>query len=182
MSRFDYRRVLRAGVVAGALLAVGIWIVEEEEPPRVASPPPAEFVVYDERPALSSVLQPGALPSLQGIIAGSGGAPGVAILAALGSGPSMVPEGELFNEDLRVERVRPDGVLLRRLSDNAAVALTLDPSAENELPTPAAGLQPPGPVEALPASRVSAPVDASGPPPGPGLTGPALPGPVSGAE
>ena len=70
MSRFDYRRVLRAGVVAGALLAVGIWIVDEEEAPRVASPPVAEFVAYDERPALSSVLQPGALPSLQGIIAG----------------------------------------------------------------------------------------------------------------
>ena len=150
MSRFDYRRVLRVGVVAGALLAVGIWIVEEEVVPQVASPPPAEFVAYDERPALSSVLQPGALPSLQGIIAGSGGAPGVAILAALGSGPSLVPEGELFNEDLRVERVRPDGVLLRRLSDNASVALILEPSAENALPTPSAGLQPPGP--ALPGS------------------------------
>ena len=150
MSRFDYRRVLRVGVVAGALLAVGIWIVEEEVVPQVASPPPAEFVVYDERPALYSALQPGALPSLQGIIAGSGGAPGVAILAALGSGPSMVPEGELFNEDLRVERVRPDGVLLRRLSDNASVALILEPSAENALPMPSAGLQPPGP--ALPGS------------------------------
>lgn len=148
MSRFDYRRVLRVGVVAGALLAVGIWIVEEEVP-QVASPP-AEFVVYDERPALYSALQPGALPSLQGIIAGSDGAPGVAILAALVSGPSLVPEGELFNEDLRVERVRPDGVLLRRLSDNASVALILEPSAENALPTPSAGLQPPGP--ALPGS------------------------------
>ena len=121
MSRFDYRRVLRVGVVAGALLAVGIWIVEEEVVPQVASPPPAE-------------------------------------------------------------RVQPDGVLLRRLSDNAPVVLTLDPSAENELPTPAAGLQPPGPDETPPAGRVSAPVDASGPPPGPGLTGPALPGPVSGGE
>ena len=150
MSRFDYRRVLRVGVVAGALLAVGIWIVEEEVVPQVASPPPAEFVVYDERPALYSALQPGALPSLQGIIAGSGGAPGVAILAALVSGPSLVPEGELFNEDLRVERVRPDGVLLRRLSDNASVALILEPSAENALPMPSAGLQPPGP--ALPGS------------------------------
>ena len=150
MSRFDYRRVLRVGVVAGALLAVGIWIVEEEVVPQVASPPPAEFVVYDERPALYSALQPGALPSLQGIIAGSDGAPGVAILAALGSGPSLVPEGELFNEDLRVERVRPDGVLLRRLSDNASVALILEPSAENALPMPSAGLQPPGP--ALPGS------------------------------
>lgn len=148
MSRFDYRRVLRVGVVAGALLAVGIWIVEEEVP-QVASPP-AEFVVYDERPALYSALQPGALPSLQGIIAGSDGAPGVAILAALVSGPSLVPEGELFNEDLRVERVRPDGVLLRRLSDNASVALILEPSAENALPMPSAGLQPPGP--ALPGS------------------------------
>jgi len=148
MSRFDYRRVLRVGVVAGALLAVGIWIVEEEVP-QVASPP-AEFVVYDERPALYSALQPGALPSLQGIIAGSEGAPGVAILAALVSGPSLVPEGELFNEDLRVERVRPDGVLLRRLSDNASVALILEPSAENALPMPSAGLQPPGP--ALPGS------------------------------
>ncbi|MBL0283411.1 MAG: hypothetical protein IPQ01_05605 [Zoogloea sp.] len=150
MSRFDYRRVLRVGVVAGALLAVGIWIVEEEVVPQVASPPPAEFVVYDERPALYSALQPGALPSLQGIIAGSDGAPGVAILAALVSGPSLVPEGELFNEDLRVERVRPDGVLLRRLSDNASVALILEPSAENALPMPSAGLQPPGP--ALPGS------------------------------
>jgi hypothetical protein len=150
MSRFDYRRVLRVGVVAGALLAVGIWIVEEEVVPQVASPPPAEFVVYDERPALYSALQPGALPSLQGIIAGSEGAPGVAILAALVSGPSLVPEGELFNEDLRVERVRPDGVLLRRLSDNASVALILEPSAENALPMPSAGLQPPGP--ALPGS------------------------------
>ncbi len=148
MSRFDYRRVLRVGVVAGALLAVGIWIVEEEVP-QVA-PRPAEFVVYDERPALYSALQPGALPSLQGIIAGSEGAPGVAILAALVSGPSLVPEGELFNEDLRVERVRPDGVLLRRLSDNASVALILEPSAENALPMPSAGLQPPGP--ALPGS------------------------------
>ena len=148
MSRFDYRRVLRVGVVAGALLAVGIWIVEEEVP-QVASPP-AEFVAYDERPALYSALQPGALPSLQGIIAGSDGAPGVAILAALVSGPSLVPEGELFNEDLRVERVRPDGVLLRRLSDNASVALILEPSAENALPMPSAGLQPPGP--ALPGS------------------------------
>ena len=49
----------------------------------------------------------------KGPIALSGSiATGDAILAALGSGPSMVPEGELFNEDLRVERVRPDGVLL----------------------------------------------------------------------
>ena len=150
MSRFDYRRVLRVGVVAGALLAVGIWTVDEEEPPRVASPPPAEFVVYDERPALSGVLQPGALPSLQGIIAGSEGAPGVAILAALVSGPSLVPEGELFNEDLRVERVRPDGVLLRRFPITAPVARTLERPAETALPLPWAGLQPPGP--ALPGS------------------------------
>ena len=111
----------------------------------------------------------------------------------------LVPEGAAFNDDLRVERVMPDRVVLRQRSSGAPIVLPLslmpgdvpvspgmepgrgsDPQWRDEIPAPPMERAPSATAEALPAERVPPPVDASGPPPGSGLTAPALPGPGAG--
>ena len=68
---------------------------------------------------------PAPAPALQGVIAGSGSAPPVALLAEAGKRPVLVPEGASFGEDIRVERVMPDHVVLRRKGDSLPIALPL---------------------------------------------------------
>lgn len=51
--------------------------------------------------------------------------PGVAILAEVGKQPQLVQEGAPYNDDIRVERVLPDHVVLRRKGDSLPIALPL---------------------------------------------------------
>lgn len=133
--------------------------------------------------------------TLQGVIAGSGSAPPVALLAEAGKRPVLVAEGSSFGEDIRVERVLPDRAVLRWRGSNAPIVVRLSPaggsdgpatnqassSAPDNLPQPPADAVAPRRDDALPAERVPAPSDASGLPPGPSLTGPALSGPAPGS-
>jgi hypothetical protein len=189
MNGFDFKRLQRILLGVGVLAVAGLWIGEEMGLILVA-PPPAPHVVEQRQAEAPAGLV------LQGVIAGNDSAPGVAILAEAGKRPVLVPEGASFNEDLQVDRVLADRVILRQRGIATPIVLHLAPmsggeaippamsTSRNELPIgrdeipPAPADRAPGtPIEALPANRVPAPSDASGPPPGPGLTGPALPGP-----
>ena len=132
--------------------------------PAQATPPPA--------PAAP-------VPALQGVIAGAGAA-AVAVLAEAGKAPLLVPEGGFYSSEFRVEQVQPDHVVLRRQSDGSLITLVpgAAPAAPDEAPAAPTLATPIGDLPLQP--PVPAALDASGPPPGPGLTGPALPGPVSG--
>lgn len=132
--------------------------------PAQATPPPA--------PAAPA-------PALQGVVTGAGSA-AVAVLAEPGKAPLLVPEGGLYSSEFRVEQVQPDHVVLRRQSDGTLITLVpgTTPAAPGEAPAAPALVTPIGELPLQP--PVPAAIDASGPPPGPGLTGPALPGPVSG--
>lgn len=118
-------------------------------------------------------------PALQGVITGAGAA-AVAVLVEAGKAPLPVPEGSLYSSEFRVERVQPDHVVLRRQSDGTLITLVpgATPAAPGEAPAEPTLVTPIGELPLQP--PVPAAMDASGPPPGPGLTGPALPGPVSG--
>ena len=61
--------------------------------------------------------------TLQGVIAGSGSAPPVALLAEAGKRPVLVAEGSSFGEDIRVERVLPDRAVLRWRGSNAPIVV-----------------------------------------------------------
>lgn len=193
MNGFDFNRVPRILLTLGVITVAGLWIAEEAGLLEIAPPAGAH-------PADLPLAIP--LPTrivLQGVIAGDRSTPGVAILAEAGRRPVLVPEGAAFNDDLRVERVLPDRVVLRQRSSGAPIVLPLslmpgdvpvgpgmetgrgaDPQWRDEIPPPPAERAPSATVEALPAERMPPPVDASGPPPGSGLTGPALPGPSAG--
>lgn len=174
MNRFGSPcRLLLLMAVAGSVTGCS----SRDEP---VPPPPRESMAG---PAPAQPTTPTALaapvPALQGVIAGARSAP-VAVLAEAGKAPLLVPEGGFYNAELRVEQVLSDRAVLRRQSDNGAITLMLGaaPAALGEaLATPAPATS----VDELPLQPpVPAAIDASGPPPGPGLTGPALPGPVSG--
>lgn len=190
MNGFDFKRLQKILLSIGVLVVAGLWIGEETGWILVASPRPPGVV------EASRVDAPAGL-ELQGVIAGNDSAPGVAILAEAGKRPVLVPEGASFNEDLQVDRVMADRVILRQRGAAAPIVLHLTPMAGGEAMAPAMNNTrnalpiehdeiPPAPAdrapgaqrEALPANRVPAPSDASGPPPGPGLIGPALPGPT----
>lgn len=194
MNGFNFSRLPRILLTLGVMTVAGLWIAEEVGLLEVAEP-------ADARSADLPLATP--LPVrvvLQGVIAGDRNTPGVAILAEAGRRPVLVPEGAAFSEDLRVERVMPDRVVLRQRSSGAPIVLPLslmpgdvpispgmemgratDPQWRDEIPpppplerTPSAAFEP------LPTDRVAPAVDASGPPPGSALTGPALPGPAAG--
>ncbi len=193
MNGFDFSRLPRILLTVGVIAVAGLWIAEEAGLLEVAPP-------LDARSADLPLATP--LPVrvvLQGVIAGDRNTPGVAILAEVGRRPVLVPEGAAFSEDLRVERVMPDRVVLRQRSSGAPIVLPLslmpgdipvspgmeagrasDPQWRDEIPPPPLERASSAPVEPLPTDRVPPAVDASGPPPGSGLTGPALPGPAAG--
>lgn len=193
MKWFDYDHIQRIVVFAGLAVVLGLWAAEDAGLLPVAS--------HNLPPASASLPQlPGAAPTmphltLQGVIAGSGSAPPVALLAEAGKRPVLVPEGASFGEDIRVERVLPDRAVLRWRGSNAPIVVRLSPaggsdgpatnqassSAPDNLPQPPADAVAPRRDDALPAERVPAPSDASGLPPGPSLTGPALSGPAPGS-
>ena len=142
---------------------------------------PAPRLTLQVPPAPAQVTPPPApgarVPALQGVIAG---AVAVAVLAEPGKAPLQVPEGSLYSSEFRVEQVQPDHVVLRRQSDGTLITLVpgATPAAPGEAPAEPTLVTPIGELPLQP--PVPAAIDASGPPPGPGLTGPALPGPVSG--
>lgn len=194
MKWLDYDHIQRIVVIAGLAVVLGLWAAEDAGLLPVASP--------NLSPGAAALPQlPGAAPTmpnltLQGVIAGSGSAPPLALLAEAGKRPVLVPEGTSFGEDIRVERVLPDRVVLRWRGSNAPIVVRLSPAGGGELPVTtdvqngAAGSLPQPPADAvaphrdetLPAERVPAPTDASGMPPGPSLTGPALTGPAAGSH
>jgi hypothetical protein len=194
MNGFDFKRLQKILLSIGVLTVAGLWIGEEMGLILVATPPVHHAV---EQPHLEA---PAGLV-LQGVIAGNDSAPGVAILAETGKRPVLVPEGASFNDDLQVDRVLADRVILRQRGTATPIVLHLAPMAggeaippamsnsrnelsigRDEIPPAPADRAPSVPIEALPANRVPAPSDASGPPPGTGLTGPALPGPTEAAR
>jgi hypothetical protein len=193
MNGFDFKRLQKILLSIGVLAVAGLWIGEEMGLILVATPPP-HHVVEQQAEAPPGLV-------LQGVIAGNDSAPGVAILAETGKRPVLVPEGASFNEDLQVDRVLADRVILRQRGTATPIVLHLAPMAggeaiapamsnsrnelsigRDEIPPAPADRAPSVPIEALPANRVPAPSDASGPPPGTGLTGPALPGPTETAH
>lgn len=159
-------------IVAASLIAA---CSPRDEP----APRPAAASLPAPPPAGSPAAPAAPVPALQGVIVGTGSAP-VAVLAEAGKAALLVPEGGFYGTELRVEQVFSDRAVLRRQSDNAEVTVMLGaaPATVGDAPAP--------PTLAIPADElplqppVPAAMDASGPPPGPGLTGPALPGPVSG--
>ena len=194
MKWLDYDHIQHIVVFVGLAAVLGLWAAEDAGLLPVASPYPP--------PGTASLPQlPGAVPTmpnltLQGVIAGSGSAPAVAMLAEAGKRPVLVPEGTSFGEDIRVERVLPDRAVLRWRGSNAPIVVRLSPAGGGELPVTADNQNdaeggPPSPPadavaprrdEPLPAQRVPAPSDASGLPPGPSLTGPALTGPAGASQ
>ena len=121
---FDYDRIQRIVVIAGMVVVFGLWLAEEAGLIRTAAPHASAVIPLSALPGLQSSAEGLAL---QGVIAGSATAPGIAILAATGKRPVLVAEGAYFNEDIRVERVLPDRVLLRLRGDTVPVVLPLSP-------------------------------------------------------
>ena len=147
-----------------------------------APPPQRESMAGPAQPQPQSTDAPALdapVPALQGVITGTGSAP-VAVLAEPGKAPLLVPEGAFYSTEFRVEQVLSDRAVLRRQRDNGAITVMLGaaPAAPGEAPAAPTLVTPIGELPLQP--PVPAAMDASGPPPGPGLTGPALPGPVSG--
>lgn len=189
MKWFNYDRIQRLVVFAGLAVVLGLWAAEDAGLLPVA---PRSAPAGETAPAARQPAPAGAMPhlTLQGVIAGSGSVPPLALLAEAGRRPVLVPEGASFGEDFRLERVFPDRAVLRWRGSEAPVVVPLTPAAGSdtlaERGQDAAGNPPPPPADAvaprrddaLPADRVPAPADASGPPPGSGLTGPALSGPA----
>lgn len=135
MSNFDYDHVQRIVVLVGIVAVGGLWFAEEAGLIHTASPGAAAGVPMSPVPGLQSSVE-GVV--LEGVIPGKGDAPGIAILALTGQRPVLVSEGSFFNGDIRVERVLPDRVLLRRRGDGAPLILPLTPMSGSLLP-PAAG-------------------------------------------
>ena len=173
MNGFGSQSFLSLVAIAAASL-IAACSPRDQPAPRPAAPSlPAPALA--ESPAAPAAP----VPALQGVIVGARSAP-VAVLAEAGKAALLVPEGGFYSSEYRVEQVLPDRAVLRRQSDNAEITVMLgaEPAPVGDAPAP--------PALAIPADElplqppVPAAMDASGPPPGPGLTGPALPGPVSG--
>lgn len=163
-------------IVAGGLIACSPRDEPAPRPAPQAMPAPAQATTP---PAPAAPAAPAPAPALQGVVTGAGAA-AVAVLAEPGKAPLLVPEGGLYSSEFRVEQVQPDHVVLRRQSDGTLITLVpgATPAAPGEAPAEPTLVTPIGELPLQP--PVPAAMDASGPPPGPGLTGPALPGPVSG--
>ena len=123
MQGFDYDRIQRFVVIIGVVAVAALWLAEESGLLMVA--PPAQKTLLQAAAADGMPLTPLSRLVLQGVIPGSGSAPGIAILAEVGKQPQLVQEGFPYNEDIRVERVMPDHVVLRRKGDSLPIALPL---------------------------------------------------------
>ena len=123
MQGFDYDRIQRFVVIIGVAAVAALWLAEETGLLMVA--PPAQKTLLQAAAADGMPLTPLSRLVLQGVIPGSGSAPGIAILAEVGKQPQLVQEGAPYNDDIRVERVMPDHVVLRRKGDSLPIALPL---------------------------------------------------------
>ena len=123
MQGFDYDRIQRFVVIIGVVAVAALWLAEETGLLMVA--PPAQKTLLQAAAADGMPLTPLSRLVLQGVIPGSGSAPGIAILAEVGKQPQLVQEGAPYNDDIRVERVMPDHVVLRRKGDSLPIALPL---------------------------------------------------------
>ena len=146
MQGFDYDRIQRFVVIIGVVAVAALWLAEETGLLMVA--PPAQKTLLQAAAADGMPLTPLSRLVLQGVIPGSGSAPGIAILAEVGKQPQLVQEGAPYNDDIRVERVMPDHVVLRRKGDSLPIALPLTTLPGVTAPD---GHQPPArPPEAAP--------------------------------
>lgn len=193
MKGFDYDYLQRIIVVAGLAVVLGLWAAEDAGLlPVTLQTPSSAATALPSLPGAAPVL-PGLV--LQGVVPASGGEPAMALLGEVGGHPRLVQEGARFNEDIRVDRILADRVVLHWRGSNAPVVVRLATAGvdtpppqpapaprfdPDHLPMPPAGMSAPRPDETLPATRVPMPIDASGPQPGNGLTGPALSGPANG--
>ena len=123
MQGFDYDRIQRFVVIIGMVAVAALWLAEETGLLMVA--PPAQKSMLQAAAPDGVPLTPLSRLVLQGVIPGSGSAPGIAILAEVGKRPQLVQEGAPYNDDIRVERVMPDHVVLRRKGDSLPIALPL---------------------------------------------------------
>lgn len=123
MQGFDYDRIQRFVVIIGVVAVAALWLAEESGLLMVA--PPAQKSMQQAAASDGMPLTPLSRLVLQGVIPGSGSAPGIAILAEVGKQPQLVQEGAPYNDDIRVERVMPDHVVLRRKGDSLPIALPL---------------------------------------------------------
>ena len=123
MQGFDYDRIQRFVVIIGVAAVAALWLAEETGLLMVA--PPAQKSMQQAASPDAVPLTPLSRLVLQGVIPGAGSAPGIAILAEVGKHPQLVQEGFPYNDDIRVERVMPDHVVLRRKGDSLPIALPL---------------------------------------------------------
>ena len=123
MQGFDYVRIQRFVVIIGVAAVAALWLAEESGLLMVA--PPVQKSMLQAASPDGVPLTPLSRLVLQGVIPGSGSAPGIAILAEVGKRPQLVQEGAPYNDDIRVERVMPDHVVLRRKGDSLPIALPL---------------------------------------------------------
>lgn len=123
MQGFDYDRIQRFVVIIGVAAVAALWLAEESGLLMVA--PPVQKSMLQAASPDGVPLTPLSRLVLQGVIPGSGSAPGIAILAEVGKRPQLVQEGAPYNDDIRVERVMPDHVVLRRKGDSLPIALPL---------------------------------------------------------
>lgn len=123
MQGFDYDRIQRFVVIIGVAAVAALWLAEETGLLMVA--PPVQKSMLQAASPDGVPLTPLSRLVLQGVIPGSGSAPGIAILAEVGKRPQLVQEGAPYNDDIRVERVMPDHVVLRRKGDSLPIALPL---------------------------------------------------------
>ena len=123
MQGFDYDRIQRFVVIIGVVAVAALWLAEETGLLMVA--PPVQKSMLQAASPDGVPLTPLSRLVLQGVIPGSGSAPGIAILAEVGKRPQLVQEGAPYNDDIRVERVMPDHVVLRRKGDSLPIALPL---------------------------------------------------------
>lgn len=185
--------LLSALAVIGGVFIL-IFSLPDRNAPDVASPLfPAEHAQGADQTAAPNRF------TLRGIISETAGHAGAALIADGSAPPQLISEGGAIRPGVRLERVLPDRVLLRLEGVTAPLELTLSVAAngtpdllappplpqslvssgESELPDPPRGSAPSVQPQVLPRDRVAAPIDASGPPPGAGLTGPALSGPTT---
>ena len=123
MQGFDYDRIQRFVVIIGVAAVAALWLAEASGLLMVA--PPIQKSMLQAASPDGVPLTPLSRLVLQGVIPGSGSAPGIAILAEVGKHPQLVQEGAPYNDDIRVERVMPDHVVLRRKGDSLPIALPL---------------------------------------------------------
>jgi hypothetical protein len=127
-----------AVVLLAAWLAAG-WIWELAAPGPYAPPatPPSDPIKAAEGVAARHWFsagatgngEPGVRYKLYGAMTGGGGRPGIAIIGEDGRSPMPLVEGEEFAPGLRLERVLPRAVELRRQGVSERLELPENPTA-----------------------------------------------------